>query len=66
MSVVILKKLMLICACAKFSKANVLNARVNSSVICRTLAVQTSYILILGANQGPFYFTQSSCRREDV
>jgi len=66
MSVVILKKWMLVCACARFGKDNVLNARTNSSIISRTLAVQTAYKHILGASQGPFYFRQSSCRREDA
>ena len=66
MSVVILKIWMLFCACARFGKANVLNAITTSSVISRMLAVKIAYKLILGANQGPFYFSQSSCRREDV
>lgn len=49
-----------ICACARFGKANILDARTNSSVISRTLAVQVSYKLILGANQDPFYFSQGA------
>lgn len=56
MSVLILKKLMLICACARFGKANVLNAVTNSCVIFRTLAVQIAYKFILGGQSGPVLF----------
>jgi hypothetical protein len=50
----------MLCACARFGKANVLNARANGSVISTALALQISYKPILRANQGTFYFSQAA------